>query len=104
MKKMTMKKYVVTVCQEVKYMIVCAALLLAFFTTVNAAEKEAPEKIIRVGALGDTFNYVTENGIDYFVMNLAWISCSPLKDGVVKVGYDVIANIIGGDVDGSVLK
>ena len=56
MKKMTMKKYVVTVCQEVKYMIVCAALLLAFFTTVNAAEKEAPEKIIRVGALGDTFN------------------------------------------------
>ena len=55
MKKMTMKKYVVTVCQEVKYMIVCAALLLAFFTTVNAAEKEAPEKIIRVGALGDTF-------------------------------------------------
>lgn len=43
MKKMTMKKYVVTVCQEVKYMIVCAALLLSFFTTVNAAEKEAPE-------------------------------------------------------------
>ena len=34
-----------------------------FFTTVNAAEKEAPEKIIRVGALGDTFNYVTENGM-----------------------------------------
>lgn len=63
MKKMTMKKYVVTVCQEVKYMIVCAALLLAFFTTVNAAEKEAPEKIIRVGALGDTFNYVTEKGM-----------------------------------------
>ena len=63
MKKMTMKKYVVTVCQEVKYMIVCAALLLAFFTTVNAAEKEAPEKIIRVGTLGDTFNYVTENGM-----------------------------------------
>lgn len=63
MKKMTMKKYVVTVCQEVKYMIVCAALLLSFFTTVNAAEKEAPEKIIRVGALGDTFNYVTENGM-----------------------------------------
>ena len=58
-----MKKYVVTVCQEVKYMIVCAALLLAFFTTVNAAEKEAPEKIIRVGTLGDTFNYVTENGM-----------------------------------------
>jgi len=54
-----MKKYVVTICQEVKYMIVCAALLLSFFTTVNAAEKEAPEKIIRVGALGDTFNYVT---------------------------------------------
>ena len=44
-------------------MIVCAALLLAFFTTVNAAEKEAPEKIIRVGTLGDTFNYVTENGM-----------------------------------------
>ena len=63
MKKMTMKKYVVTICQEVKYMIVCAALLLAFFTTVNAAEKEAPEKIIRVGALGDTFNYVTEKGM-----------------------------------------
>ena len=63
MKKMTMKKYVVTVCQEVKYMIVCAALLLSFFTTVNAAEKEAPEKIIRVGALGDTFNYVTEKGM-----------------------------------------
>ena len=63
MKKMTMKKYVVTVCQEVKYMIVCAALLLAFFTTVNAAEKEAPENIIRVGALGDTFNYVTEKGM-----------------------------------------
>ena len=60
---MTMKKYVVTVCQEVKYMIVCAALLLSFFTTVNAAEKEAPEKIIRVGALGDTFNYVTEKGM-----------------------------------------
>ena len=39
MKKMTMKKYVVTVCQEVKYMIVCVALLLSFFTTVNAAEK-----------------------------------------------------------------
>ena len=34
-----------------------------FFTTVNAAEKEAPEKIIRVGALGDTFNYVTEKGM-----------------------------------------
>lgn len=63
MKKMTMKKYVVTVCQEVKYMIVCAALLLAFFTTVNAAEKEAPEKIIRVGVFGDTFNYVTEKGM-----------------------------------------
>lgn len=63
MKKMTMKKYVVTICQEVKYMIVCAALLLSFFTTVNAAEKEAPEKIIRVGALGDTFNYVTEKGM-----------------------------------------
>lgn len=63
MKKMTMKKYVVTVCQEVKYMIVCAALLLAFFTTVNAAEKETQEKIIRVGTLGDTFNYVTENGM-----------------------------------------
>ena len=60
MKKMTMKKCVVTVCQEVKYMIVCAALLLSFFTTVNAAEKEAPEKIIRVGVFGDTFNYVTE--------------------------------------------
>lgn len=44
MKKMTMKKYVVTVCQEVKYMIICAALLLSFFTTVNAAEKEAPKK------------------------------------------------------------
>ncbi len=57
MKKMTMKKYVVTVCQEVKYMIICAALLLSFFTTVNAAEKEAPKKTIRVGALGDTFNY-----------------------------------------------
>lgn len=63
MKKMTMKKYVVTVCQEVKYMIICAALLLAFFTTVNAAEKGAPEKIIRVGALGDTFNYITEKGM-----------------------------------------
>ena len=63
MKKMTMKKYVVTVCQEVKYMIVCAALLLSFFTTVNAAEKEASEKIIRVGVFGDTFNYVTEKGM-----------------------------------------
>ena len=63
MKKMTMKKYVVTVCQEVKYMIVCAALLLSFLATVNAAEKEAQEKIIRVGTLGDTFNYVTENGM-----------------------------------------
>ena len=63
MKKMTMKKYVVTICQEVKYMIVCAALLLSFFTTVNAAEKEAPEKIIRVGVFGDTFNYVTEKGM-----------------------------------------
>lgn len=63
MKKMTMKKCVVTVCQEVKYMIVCAALLLSFFTTVNAAEKEAPEKIIRVGVFGDTFNYVTEKGM-----------------------------------------
>lgn len=50
-------------------------------------------------SLVKTVPYVTENGIDYFVMNLAWISCSPLKDGVVKVGYDVIANIIGGDVD-----
>lgn len=55
-------------------------------------------------SLVKTVPYVTENGIDYFVMNLAWNSCSPLKDGVVKVGYDVIANIIGGDVDGSVLK
>ena len=63
MKKMTMKKYVVTVCQEVRYVIVCAALLLSFFTTVNAAEKEAPEKTIRVGAFGDTFNYVTEKGM-----------------------------------------
>ena len=34
-----------------------------FFTTVNAAEKEAPEKIIRVGVFGDTFNYVTEKGM-----------------------------------------
>ena len=63
MKKMTMKKYVVTVCQKVQYMIICAALLLSFFTTVNAAEKEAAEKTIRVGALGDTFNYVTEKGM-----------------------------------------
>lgn len=72
MKKMTMKKYVVTVCQEVKYMIVCAALLLAFFTTVNAAEKEAPEKIIRVGALGDTFNYVTEKGCERGIVMNCW--------------------------------
>lgn len=55
MKKMTMKKYVVTVCQEVKYMIVCAALLLSFFTTVNAAEKEAPEKN---NSRGRTWGYI----------------------------------------------
>ena len=50
-----MKKYVVTVCQEVKYMIVCAALLLSFFTTVNAAEKEAPEKN---NSRGRTWGYI----------------------------------------------
>ena len=108
MKKMTMKKYVVTVCQEVKYMIVCAALLLSFFTTVNAAEKEAPKKTIRVGALGDTFNYVTENGMrkgysyelletlaGYTGWNFEYVDCNwsncfeKLKNGEVDILGDI---------------
>ena len=108
MKKMTMKKYVVTVCQEVKYMIVCAALLLSFFTTVNAAEKEAPKKTIRVGALGDTFNYVTENGMrkgysyelletlaGYTGWNFEYVDCNwsdcieKLQDGEVDILGDI---------------
>ena len=108
MKKMTMKKYVVTVCQEVKYMIVCAALLLSFFTTVNAAEKEAPQKTIRVGALGDTFNYVTENGMrkgysyelletlaGYTGWNFEYVDCNwsdcieKLQDGEVDILGDI---------------
>ena len=108
MKKMTMKKYVVTVCQEVKYMIVCAALLLSFFTTVNAAEKEAPKKTIRVGALGDTFNYVTEKGMrkgysyelletlaGYTGWNFEYVDCNwsdcieKLQDGEVDILGDI---------------
>ena len=108
MKKMTMKKYVVTVCQEVKYMIICAALLLSFFTTVNAAEKEAPKKTIRVGALGDTFNYVTENGMrkgysyelletlaGYTGWNFEYVDCNwsncfeKLKNGEVDILGDI---------------
>ena len=108
MKKMTMKKYVVTVCQKVRYMIVCAALLLSFFTTVNAAEKEAPQKTIRVGALGDTFNYVTENGMrkgysyelletlaGYTGWNFEYVDCNwsdcieKLQDGEVDILGDI---------------
>lgn len=108
MKKMTMKKYVVTVCQKVRYMIVCAALLLSFFTTVNAAEKEAPKKTIRVGALGDTFNYVTENGMrkgysyelletlaGYTGWNFEYVDCNwsdcieKLQDGEVDILGDI---------------
>ena len=108
MKEMTMKKNVVTVCQEVKYMIICAALLLSFFTTVNAAEKEAPKKTIRVGALGDTFNYVTENGMrkgysyelletlaGYTGWNFEYVDCNwsncleKLKNGEVDILGDI---------------
>ena len=108
MKKMTMKKYVVTVCQKVRYMIICAALLLSFFTTVNAAEKEAAEKTIRVGALGDTFNYVTENGMrkgysyelletlaGYTGWNFEYVDCNwsncfeKLKNGEVDILGDI---------------